>query len=86
MDIIKKSMKDQIYDLLRERIYPLLRAAARFLADYMTRPGSDPVGDGKYHLYRFLLLCLGPAHGYGNRKSVSKDGGRDRCVSSFPYL
>lgn len=41
--------------LLRERLYPVLREAAAFLADYMTRPGADPVGDGKYHLFPTIV-------------------------------
>ncbi len=34
-------------NLLRERVYPPIRAAAAFLAGYMTREGANPDGDGE---------------------------------------
>ncbi len=42
-------------NLLRERVYPPIRAAAAFLAGYMTREGADPEGDGKCHIYPSMV-------------------------------
>lgn len=42
-------------DLLRSRLWPVIREAAQFLTGYMTRPGSNPVGDDKYHLFPTIV-------------------------------
>ena len=68
--------------LLRERIWPLLRAAVAFLAAYMTREGADPVGDGKYHLFPTIVPEL-----YGLAAGLEKnlDGAVDLTLTKFVF-
>ena len=69
-------------ELLRQRLYPVLRAAAAFLADYMTREGADPVGDGKYHLFPTIVPELyGLTEGF--RKNL--DGVADLTLTKFVF-
>ena len=66
--------------LLRDRIYPVLRAAAAFLVGYMTRPGADPVGDGKYHLFPTIVPEL---YGLTERFRLNLDGAVDLALTKF---
>lgn len=67
--------------LLRERIYPVLREAARFLVGYMTREGAGPK-DGKYHLFPTIVPEL-----YGLSKGFDKnlDGIADLTLTKFLF-
>lgn len=66
--------------LLRQRLYPVLREAAVFLAEYMLRSGADPVHDGKYHLFPTIVPEL-----YGLSEGFDKnlDGAVDLALTKF---
>lgn len=68
--------------LLRERLYPVLRAAAAFLADYMTREGANPKGDDKYHLFPTIVPEM-----YGLTEGFTKnlDGAVDLTLTKFVF-
>lgn len=68
--------------LLKERIWPLLRAAVAFLTGYMTRAGADPVGDGRYHLFPTVVPEL-----YGLSPNLTKnlDGAVDLTLTKFVF-
>ena len=69
-------------ELLRERIWPVYREAAAFLADYMTREGANPVGDEKYHLFPTIVPELyGLSEGF--RKNL--DGAVDLTLTKFVF-
>ena len=68
--------------LLRERVYPPLKAAAQFLAGYMTRPGADPVGDGKYHLFPTIVPEL---YGLSEGLKLNLDGAVDLALTKFLF-
>ena len=69
-------------DLLRTRIYPLIRAASAFLTGYMMRDGADPVGNGKYHLFPTIVPEL-----YGLTRGLDKnlDGATDLAFTKFIF-
>ena len=69
-------------ELLKSRVYPLLREAALFLAEYMTRDGADPRKDGKYHLFPTIVPEL-----YGLSKNFDKnlDGIADLTLTKFLF-
>ena len=68
--------------LLRERLWPVFREAAAFLADYMTREGANPRGDGKYHLYPTIVPEM-----YGLSEGFDKnlDGAVDLALTKFVF-
>lgn len=68
--------------LLKTRLYPVLREAAVFLAEYMTRPGADPVGDGRYHLFPTIVPEI-----YGLTENFTKnlDGAVDLALTKFVF-
>ncbi len=68
--------------LLRERIYPLMRAAAVFLVGYMTREGADPAGDGKYHLFPTIVPEL---YGLSEGCRLNLDGAVDLAFTKFLF-
>ncbi|MBO4299027.1 MAG: hypothetical protein J5998_09520, partial [Clostridia bacterium] len=68
--------------LLRGRIYPLIRAAALFLADYMTRDGANPVGDDKYHLFPTIVPEL---YGLSEGFRLNLDGAVDLTFTKFVF-
>lgn len=69
-------------ELLRTRLYPVLRAAAAFLADYMTREGANPNGDDKYHLFPTIVPEM-----YGLTEGFEKnlDGAVDLALTKFVF-
>lgn len=69
-------------ELLRTRLYPLMRSAAAFLADYMMRPGSNPKGDDKYHFFPIIVPEL-----YGLRNGLDRntDGACDLAFTKFLF-
>lgn len=68
--------------LLRDRIYPVLRQAALFLAEYMTREGANPKGDDKYHLFPTIVPEI-----YGLAEGMEKnlDGTVDLTLTKFVF-
>ena len=58
------------------------RDAAVFLADHMTRPGADPVGDGKFHLFPTIVTEM-----YGLTEDLAKglDGAVDLTLTKFVF-
>ena len=68
--------------LLRERLWPVIREAAAFLADYMTREGANPRGDDKYHLYPTIVPEM-----YGLSEGFDKnlDGAVDLALTKFVF-
>ena len=68
--------------LLRTRLYPVMRSAATFLVDYMMRPGSNPSGDDKFHLYPIIVPEL-----YGLRNGLDRniDGACDLAFTKFLF-
>lgn len=68
--------------LLRDRLYPVLRAAAAFLADYMLRDGANPKGDDKYHLFPTIVPEM-----YGLTEGFTKnlDGAADLTLTKFVF-
>ncbi|MBR6934844.1 MAG: hypothetical protein IKH41_05090 [Clostridia bacterium] len=69
-------------DLLRTRIYPLIRAASAFLVGYMMREGADPVGDGKYHLFPTVVPEL---YGLSGGLTKNLDGTTDLAFTKFIF-
>lgn len=69
-------------ELLKNRIYPLLRKAALFLVGYMTREGANPKGDDKYHLFPTIVPEL-----YGLSEGLDKnlDGIADLTLTKFLF-
>lgn len=69
-------------ELLRQRIYPVLREAALFLAEYMTRPGANPNGDDQYHLFPTIV-----PEKYGLSVGLEKnmDGAVDLALTKFVF-
>lgn len=69
-------------ELLRTRIYPVMREAAVFLVDYITRDGADPKKDGRYHLFPTIVPEL-----YGLEKGLRKniDGIADLTLTKFLF-
>lgn len=69
-------------DLLRQRLWPVIREAAVFLAEYMTREGANPKGDDKYHLYPTIVPEL-----YGLTEDMVKniDGAVDLTFTKFVF-
>ena len=68
--------------LLRERLWPVFREAAAFLADYMTREGANPRGDDRYHLYPTIVPEM-----YGLSEGFDKnlDGAVDLALTKFVF-
>ena len=69
-------------ELLRTRIYPLIRAAAVFLAEYMTREGSNPENDEKYHIYPTIVPEL---YGLTEGLKMNIDGAVDLTFTKFIF-
>ena len=69
-------------ELLRSRLYPVLREAAAFLADYMTREGANPTGDDQYHLFPTIVPEM-----YGLTEGFTKnlDGAADLSLTKFVF-
>ena len=69
-------------DLLRSRLWPVIREAAAFLADYMLRPGANPQGDDKYHLFPTIVPEM-----YGLTEGFTKnlDGVVDLALTKFIF-
>ena len=69
-------------NLLRSRLWPVIREAARFLADYMLRPGANPNNDDKYHLFPTIVPEL-----YGLTEGFTKnlDGAVDLTLTKFIF-
>lgn len=69
-------------ELLRSRLYPVMREAALFLAEYMTREGSNPVGDNKFHLFPTIV-----PEQYGLTEGLVKnlDGAVDLAFTKFLF-
>ncbi len=68
--------------LLRERIYPILKEAAVFLVDYMTRKGSNPKQDDKYHLFPTIVPEL---YGLSKNFDLNLDGIADVTLTKFLF-
>lgn len=61
-------------DLLRNRLWPVIREAAQFLAEYMTREGSNPLGDDKFHLFPTIVPeKYGLSEGFVKNLDVATD-------------
>ena len=69
-------------ELLRDRIYPLIRAAAVFLTGYMTREGANPNGDDKYHLFPTIVPEL---YGLSDGFKLNLDGAVDLALTKFVF-
>ena len=69
-------------DLLRTRIYPLIRSASQFLVGYMMREGADPVCDGNYHLYPTIVPEL---YGLTKGLTMNLDGATDLAFTKFIF-
>ncbi len=69
-------------ELLRTRLYPIMREAASFLASYMMRTGSNPKGDDKYHLYPIIVPEL---YGLCNKLDRNLDGTCDLAFTKFLF-
>jgi len=69
-------------ELLRDRFFPLMREATEFMVAFMTRPGGDPVGDGKYHIFPTIVPEL-----YGLTEDLKKniDGIADVSLTIFLF-
>ena len=69
-------------ELLRSRLWPVIREAALFLAEYMTREGSNPKGDDKYHLFPTIV-----PEKYGMSEGLTKnlDGAVDLALTKFIF-
>ena len=68
--------------LLRDRLWPVIREAAVFLAEYMTREGANPHDDDKYHLFPTIVPEL-----YGLSEGLVKnlDGTADLTLTKFIF-
>ena len=69
-------------ELLRTRLYPLLREAALFLVQYMTREGSGAKQDGRYHLFPTIVPEL---YGLTNGLDKNQDGIADLTLTKFLF-
>lgn len=69
-------------ELLRSRLWPVIREAAYFLSDYMLRPGANPRGDDKYHLFPTIVPEM-----YGLTEGFTKnlDGAVDLALTKFIF-
>ena len=69
-------------ELLRSRLWPVIREAALFLADYMLRDGANPRGDDKYHLFPTIVPEM-----YGLTEGFTKnlDGAVDLTLTKFIF-
>lgn len=68
--------------LLRDRLYPCLRAAAQFMVEYMLRDGANPVGDDQYHLYPIIVPEL---YGLSDGLKHNLDGTADLAFTKFLF-
>ena len=69
-------------ELLRTRLYPVMREAALFLVQYMTRDGSGCKQDGKYHLFPTIVPEL---YGLTNGLLKNQDGIADLTLTKFLF-
>ena len=69
-------------ELLGSRLYPLIRAAGRFLVDYMMRDGIDPADDGKYHIFPTIVPEL---YGLSEGLRLNRDGAVDLTFTKFIF-
>lgn len=69
-------------ELLRARIYPVMREAALFLVQYMTRDGSNPNHDDKYHLFPTIVPEL---YGLSENFKLNLDGAVDLTFTKFIF-
>ncbi|MBQ7089520.1 MAG: hypothetical protein IJN82_00205, partial [Clostridia bacterium] len=69
-------------NLLRDRLYPVIREAALFLVGYMTREGANPNGDDQFHLFPTIVPEL-----YGLSEGLKKnlDGAVDLTFTKFIF-
>ena len=69
-------------ELLRIRIYPLMREAAAFLADYMMRRDSGCKDDGKFHIFPSVVPEL---YGLANGLEKNQDSLADLAFTKFLF-
>lgn len=69
-------------ELLRSRIYPVLKEAALFLVGYITREGANPVHDNKYHLFPTIVPEL---YGLTEGLRLNMDGTVDLTLTKFLF-
>lgn len=69
-------------ELLRTRIYPLMKQAALFLVGYITREGANPDGDELYHLFPTVVPEL---YGLSPNLVRNKDGTVDLTLTKFLF-
>ncbi len=69
-------------ELLRTRLYPVMREAARFLVDYMTRTDAGCKQDGKFHLFPTIVPEL---YGLTNGMDKNQDGIADLTLTKFLF-
>lgn len=69
-------------DLLKTRIYPLMREAAIFMVEYIFRDGANFAKDGLYHIFPTIVPEL-----YGLTKNFDKnlDGIADLTLTKFLF-
>jgi hypothetical protein len=70
-------------ELLRTRLYPVMRESALFLVDYMTRENSGCKQDGKYHLFPTIVPEL--YGGLVNGLDKNQDGIADLTLTKFLF-
>ncbi len=69
-------------ELLRTRLYPVMRESALFLVRYMTRDGSGCKQDGRYHLFPTIVPEL---YGLSNGLLKNQDGIADLTLTKFLF-
>ena len=69
-------------NLLRERVYPVMREAVLFLVQYMTRDGANPNHDDKYHLFPTIVPEL---YGLTENLRLNLDGAVDLTFTKFIF-
>ncbi|MBQ1862943.1 MAG: hypothetical protein II149_05455 [Clostridia bacterium] len=69
-------------ELLKNRLFPLIKAATAFLAGYMTREGSNPVKDDKYHLFPTIVP---EKYGLSEGFKYNLDGAVDLTLTKFVF-
>ncbi len=69
-------------ELLRTRIYPLMREATLFLIGYMTREGSNPKQDSNYHIFPTIVPEL---YGLSEGLRLNCDGIADLTLTKFLF-
>ena len=69
-------------DLLKERIYPVIKEAVLFLVQYMTRDGANPNNDNKYHLFPTIVPEL---YGLTENLKLNLDGAVDLAFTKFIF-